>query len=69
MFSSILSVKIVEALFGIVHMIAKENKPHNISKTLIKQCMSKAAGLVLENNIKQEDGKNFTLGFYDYNTH
>ena len=28
-------------------MIAKEKKPHNINKTLIKQCMLKVAGLVL----------------------
>ena len=42
-----LSGKIIEALFEIAHMRAKENKPYNIGKTLIKQCMSKAAGLVL----------------------
>ena len=38
------SAEIVEALFQINHMI----KPHNIGKTLIKPCMSKAASFVLE---------------------
>ena len=40
------SAEIVEALFKIAHMIAKE-KLYNIGETLIKPSMSKAAGLVL----------------------
>ena len=41
------SAEIVEALFKIAHMIAKEKKLYNIGETLIKPSMSKAAGLVL----------------------
>ena len=58
-----MSAEIVEASFEIAHMIAKE-KSHNIGETLIKLCMLKAAGLVLEKKIHQEDGKDFTLEFY-----
>ena len=34
-------------LFKIAHMIAKEKKPQNISETLTKPCLLKAAGFVL----------------------
>ena len=47
-FCQSLSAGIVGALCKIPHMIAEENKSHNFSKALIKQCMSKAAGFLLE---------------------
>ena len=41
------SAKLVEASFEIVHMVAKEKRPHNIGETVIKLCIFKAAGQVL----------------------
>ena len=44
-------------------MIPKENKPHNIGKTLIKHCMSKAAGHVLEKTYSKNMAKILLLDF------
>ena len=38
-------------------MITKEKKSHNIGKTLIKTCMLKAAGLVLEETYSEKIAK------------
>ena len=41
----------------IAHIFDKEKKHHNISETLIKSCMLKAAGLVLEKTYSKKTVK------------